>query len=231
MSKRLVDALARAGVPALYTVAGKAAVDLLERIESRVLSAHGLAQLVVDRYGASQALSAPEIRALLLPALRRDEAETLAGLLGLDRLDPFAALEAIDFSRSEERLASLHAFFNVVYEPPEASEEKASAVTETGSYTLFPHQRRASLEVRAVLARPRARVLLHMPTGAGKTRTAMTTIADLLRGEPDGRVVVWLAHSEELCDQAFDEAAKAWRASAHAASRLRCACSPTPRGS
>lgn len=212
MSKRLVEALSRAGVPALYSVAGKAAVDLLDRIESKVLSAHGLAQLVVDRYGASQALQASEICALVVPALKRDEATNLAGILGLDSADPFTALERVDFSRSEEQLLALHAFFNVVYEPPEEVEEKPSAITETGPYTLFSHQRRASLEVRGKLAERRARVLLHMPTGAGKTRTAMTTIADILRGEPDGRVIVWLAHSEELCDQAFDEAAKAWRA-------------------
>jgi DNA repair protein RadD len=210
LSKRLVDALSRAGVTSLYSVAGKAAVDLLDRIESKTLTAHGLAQLVVDRYGASQALQAPEIRALIIPALKRDEADNLAGLLGRSEENAFTALERVDFSRSEGRLATLHAFFGVVYEPPELVEEKPSSLSATGPYTLFPHQRRAALEVRRKLAVTKARVLLHMPTGAGKTRTAMTTIADLLRGEPDGRVVLWLAHSEELCDQAFDEAAKAW---------------------
>jgi superfamily II DNA or RNA helicase len=212
LSKRLVEALARAGVPALYSVAGKAAVDLLDRLESKALSAHGLAQLVVDRYGASQAIQATEIRALIIPALKLDEANNLANLLGLSEEDVFAALERVDFSRSEDQLATFHAFFGVAYEPPELHAEKPSSINATGPYTLFPHQRRASLQVRQKLAASRARVLLHMPTGAGKTRTAMTTIADLLRGEPDERVIVWLAHSEELCDQAFDEAAKAWRA-------------------
>lgn len=211
VSRRLVEALARAGIPDLYLVAGKAAVDLLERIESKVLSAHGLAQLVVDRYGASQALQAPEIRDLIIPALKQDEAENLAAMLGIDVDDPYAAMSRIDFSRTQDQLAVLHSFFNVAYEPPEEIIEKPSAVTETSPYTLFAHQRRASLEVRSKLSGTHSRVLLHMPTGAGKTRTAMTTIADILRGEPDGQVIVWLAHSEELCDQAFDEAAKAWR--------------------
>jgi superfamily II DNA or RNA helicase len=49
-----------------------------------------------------------------------------------------------------------------------------------------------------------------MPTGAGKTRTALTTIVDILRGLGDGEVIIWLAHSEELCDQAFEEAVNAW---------------------
>ena len=48
-----------------------------------------------------------------------------------------------------------------------------------------------------------------MPTGAGKTRTAMNIIAQQLRQFPD-EAVVWLAHSEELCEQAAQEFEKAW---------------------
>ena len=48
-----------------------------------------------------------------------------------------------------------------------------------------------------------------MPTGAGKTRTAMHIIADHLRNyEPT--LVIWLAYSEELCDQAATEFERAW---------------------
>lgn len=53
-------------------------------------------------------------------------------------------------------------------------------------------------------------MLLHMPTGAGKTRTAMQIIADHLRAaEP--ALVVWLAYSEELCEQAASEFEQTWR--------------------
>ena len=50
-----------------------------------------------------------------------------------------------------------------------------------------------------------------MPTGAGKTRTAMSLICDYLRQTEPG-VVVWLAQSEELCQQAFEEFQRAWSA-------------------
>lgn len=48
-----------------------------------------------------------------------------------------------------------------------------------------------------------SRFLIHMPTGSGKTRTTMEILIDHLRSslEPDV-TVVWLAHSEELCEQA-----------------------------
>ena len=50
-----------------------------------------------------------------------------------------------------------------------------------------------------------------MPTGAGKTRTALHVIATTLRRTEPG-VVVWLAYSEELCSQAAAEFEKAWNA-------------------
>jgi DNA repair protein RadD len=50
---------------------------------------------------------------------------------------------------------------------------------------------------------PRARFVIQMPTGSGKTRTAMELIADELMSRP-GSVVVWLAHAEELCEQAIE---------------------------
>jgi superfamily II DNA or RNA helicase len=55
-------------------------------------------------------------------------------------------------------------------------------------------------------------VLLHMPTGAGKTRTAMHVISLFLRHQAaDDEVVIWLAHTEELCEQAAEEFGNAWQ--------------------
>ena len=48
-----------------------------------------------------------------------------------------------------------------------------------------------------------------MPTGSGKTRTAVNYASEYLRAETN-RVVVWLANSEELCEQAYEEFLRAW---------------------
>jgi DNA repair protein RadD len=48
-----------------------------------------------------------------------------------------------------------------------------------------------------------SRVILQMPTGAGKTRTAMEIVCSKMNNHSNA-IVVWLAHTEELCDQAFD---------------------------
>jgi superfamily II DNA or RNA helicase len=101
-------------------------------------------------------------------------------------------------------------FFGVSEPPPEILEERPALETISPGYALFPHQVEILSRARkALFASPR-RLLLHMPTGAGKTRTAMNLVAEFLRHAPDS-LVIWLAHSEELCDQAADEFTKAWK--------------------
>ena len=48
-----------------------------------------------------------------------------------------------------------------------------------------------------------------MPTGAGKPRTTVNLLADYFK-KIKVCLVVWLAHTEELCQQASDEFNKAW---------------------
>ena len=50
-----------------------------------------------------------------------------------------------------------------------------------------------------------------MPTGSGKTRTAMEMVSSYFNESADGRVIVWLAHSEELCEQAYEGFVEVWR--------------------
>ncbi|OQW85986.1 MAG: hypothetical protein BWK72_19490 [Rhodoferax ferrireducens] len=54
-----------------------------------------------------------------------------------------------------------------------------------------------------------ARFILQMPTGSGKTRTAMEIITNFLNSNPDASVV-WMAHSTELCDQAAECFLEVW---------------------
>lgn len=56
---------------------------------------------------------------------------------------------------------------------------------------------------------PATRALLHMPTGSGKTRTAMVLACRYLMNNPKG-LVIWLADTFELCDQAAKEFLVAW---------------------
>ena len=76
-------------------------------------------------------------------------------------------------------------------------------------FGLFPHQRRVADKVRDAIRGGYGRVVMHMPTGAGKTRTAMDIVSRILV-ESEPCVVVWLANSVELLEQAADAFQHAW---------------------
>ena len=77
--------------------------------------------------------------------------------------------------------------------------------------SLFPHQKRAAAAVERFLYREDGRAMLHLPTGVGKTRTAMSIVATHLRARDKG-LVIWLAATRELLEQAAAEFELTWQA-------------------
>jgi len=76
-------------------------------------------------------------------------------------------------------------------------------------FALFPHQRSVVRSAHAKIGAGHGRTLIHMPTGAGKTRTAMHLICRILN-ENEPCVVTWLASSRELLEQAAETFENAW---------------------
>ncbi len=107
-------------------------------------------------------------------------------------------------------LEVLYSFFGVVHDPRAPSNTSPDTMKAPAGYALFDHQRAAAERVMDALADTPHKVILHMPTGAGKTRTAMHLVAAHLR-QHEPTVVCWLAQNAELLDQAADEFEKAWR--------------------
>lgn len=66
---------------------------------------------------------------------------------------------------------------------------------------LRPYQRDLLQEAERALAAPKARVMLQLPTGGGKTRIAAALLAGWIRG---GGKAAWLTHRRELSDQTSD---------------------------
>ncbi len=88
----------------------------------------------------------------------------------------------------------------------EATEERLEP-----NYSLYPHQRQVLRDIFRALASPERRAVVHLPTGAGKTRIASHAACRLLNEvESDSATIVWLASTEELCEQAADELSRAW---------------------
>lgn len=96
-------------------------------------------------------------------------------------------------------------------------DELANAARELPQQTigsrfgLFAHQRSVVRRTYGKIGSGYGRTLIHMPTGAGKTRTAMHYIARILN-ESEPCVVAWLASSRELLEQAAETFEIAWAA-------------------
>ena len=109
---------------------------------------------------------------------------------------------------TEAELRCLRDFFGLVEErivPP----VEPSTVVLTPGYGLFDYQRAAVQRLMPLLVEDERRAVLHLPTGVGKTRTAMHVVAEFLRGN-DPSVVVWLASGKELLEQATLSFREAW---------------------
>ena len=51
-----------------------------------------------------------------------------------------------------------------------------------------------------------------MPTGSGKTRTAINLIVDFIKKRSTKKTnIIWLAHTDELCQQAYEEFKLSWQ--------------------
>jgi DNA repair protein RadD len=189
---------------------GRPALKLLQAINGKALPSSRLRAVLGELTSPAGMLANPKIRTSLLGLLRPDEVQSLVEGLGERRVvDPFRAASALQYARGGARFRNLLNLFGVEEEHQETPPFEAESISVQGAYPLFDHQRRAVTRTVKALKEGNRRVLLHMPTGSGKTRTAMNVIARFLR-EVEPMVVVWLATSEELCAQAASEFDKCW---------------------
>lgn len=143
------------------------------------------------------------LRDLIVSLVPKEKQSELEGRVG--RL--LSQTEMSQWTDGEVR--SLCDFFGVIDEDiielPGDSEHRV-----VPGYGLFDHQRAAVTTLMPLLREDDRRAVLHLPTGVGKTRTAMHMVSEVLRrNEP--AVVVWLASGKELLEQAVSGFDEAWR--------------------
>lgn len=216
MTVNLLKIIQKLGLSDLQSLTDPAVLEIIHAFDNAPNKKH-LSEVLVDIYGSEEFLTNKDKRSVLIEHLPLKNALELAGMLRLNNnnKEPWDALSKINF-RSSSQKQLLFNFFNI----PLLKEDKNTAnkiehiATKiiTPKYSLFDHQERAAQLVKNTL-KTNKRVLLHMPTGAGKTRTSMNVVCDYFRSSIEFRqnkLIVWLADTEELCEQASDEFTKAW---------------------
>ena len=205
----LQSLLRSAKTSALRKVIGSSIVDTLEGLDPNLDAGTRLGDLAVSLVEPSEALRDPKMRDLIIRMLPLAKARELGRHLGAkDGRSLYTDLSTA--AADPEALTVLYSFFGVVQDVRTSSDSSPDATKAVAGYALFDHQRAAGERVTNALADAPRKVVLHMPTGAGKTRTAMHIVASHLRHH-EPTVVCWLAQNAELLDQAADEFENAWQ--------------------
>ncbi|MCY0940118.1 MULTISPECIES: DEAD/DEAH box helicase [Streptomyces] len=186
---------------------GEHACDLLDLLHQGQGTDETLRKVAASAVSPERLIGDPLERAQLLEFIPEGKRTELAQRLGHEGPErPGDFLGALPWSL-EQRRALLGFLGLVVDRAPEVPVTSRSFITP--QYGMFPHQRLAAGRAQRMLYSGERRVVLHLPTGVGKTRTAMNIICDhLRRHEPS--VVVWLARGRELLEQAAVEFEQAW---------------------
>ncbi len=207
---RFEDLLSRADDETLQLLLGQAPLKLLLTLDAQLATPQQIRELILRIYSAEGLLLSPDKRQILFDLLPYESAHILHKVLRLPQnRNTYQELKLAQFRRGSEREQAMFDFFGLNVPLQEVHEQKPATQISTGRYSLFNHQRDAVRRVVSALEEHPYRVLLHMPTGAGKTRVAMNIIADHLR-KHEPTLVIWLANSEELCEQSASEFESAW---------------------
>ena len=150
------------------------------------------------------AVDDPSRREILLNAVPENKVGELEKRVGLS-LDNLKSEDVIEHSARKEILG----FFGLAIINDRSSPVTKALKSVNPNRGLFPHQKKAASEVERYLYHEEGRVMLHLPTGVGKTRTAMSIVASHLRRRSMG-LVLWLATTRELLEQAAEEFESTW---------------------
>jgi superfamily II DNA or RNA helicase len=183
---------------------------ILEALRPEALVGDSLRQLVISSAAAQEYLAEEKSRKVVFSMLGLNDARLLAGRLSLPLdSDPHTALTAASATLTAGQQTAILEFFGANSTQAKSPVRTAATEAQAARYPLFAHQRDALHRVKQLLYSGSRRVVLHMPTGSGKTRTAMNVVAEHLRSN-EPTLVIWLASTQELLEQAASEFEVAW---------------------
>lgn len=175
-------------------------IDVLRALDPDTMRPRNLARLIEESIPVHMMLQDAETRNILITAMKVSDAEKFAEFIGIKEwVDVHYKLLHTRFTKPTIRKA-LEFFGKTLDEKPTNVRKR---MEEIDPKSLFPHQVATVKKINKSLAKSPHKALLHMPTGSGKTISAMRVILIHLLENPEA-LVIWLAHSEELCEQAIN---------------------------
>ena len=199
----------------LSELIGQANIDAYRKVFRKELAFPELVE-AVSTYCGTKVLTEPEARSVFIDRLTPERVNQLISsiLISLDQdinsisgiSDKYSFLIAL----SNEYTSIFLSQFDI--SSPQSVSQVCSLRNITPLYGMYPYQINMVKKAEEIFNTSEdKRCMMHLPTGAGKTRTAMNIACQHLRQKKNG-LVLWLADTSELCEQAANEFEKAWGA-------------------
>ncbi len=211
MSISLKEVVDRLPLEQLRQLLGRQLIELASLVDNKLIESRRIRELVLGEDGGRELLGSKNGWLAVVEVLNNRDAEALCEVLSCPTSRPYVSLQSLDIENLDVGARdSLYNFFGIEYR----IENKINVIEPirviAPDYQLFDHQRIPASAANKLLCSEPNRCVLHIPTGGGKTRTAMVIICRWLVNNP-GTCVVWLAASTELLEQAAAEFEKAWK--------------------
>ena len=212
----LAELLRKIDKPSLRIFAGDTILRAIETISPANYESQ-LVEILQQKFG-EQILSEKDIRFAILDALSAEQAISFCRAVGLPaatHAENCKALQGYFAGWSPAKSRKFISFFNLpdTYQaktvvdnrPARECIEAAYGQTVTLKGYLHSYQKRVKDElVSLITGQNGCRLLVQMPTGSGKTFTALEAVIDLFRTPRQDGFSVWLVNSNELTEQALD---------------------------
>jgi superfamily II DNA or RNA helicase len=199
--------ISRFDVEIYQSILGNEIIGTLKELGSEYLYTAQLNSILNNTYSTGELLLNSTFRKSLFQSMKKQEIENLNLHLGVNNQDdPWKAIENITFKGLY--LEKLFEFFHIEI-PEENMSEWIGSHKVNPEYALYNYQNKVLFKIDMTLKTSKNRVLLHMPTGSGKTRTTISYICRYFI-ENENTNVVWFANTVELLDQAYNEFKRAW---------------------
>lgn len=211
MAMKLRNALKRLGSSSLAELVGEPTLEAVDEILNESITEGRMVDLLLERNG-SQVLKVPAIRKAILGVLDDEDLSYIHFEDKTKLINNSVRQKSISWGRNNAKALRMIECLGLddFYLPPEIKKIESCKIA-TPSFPLHEYQKRIKDRALDLIAPPCSKLLIHMPTGAGKTKTSAELLVDFWRGNAknDG-YIIWLAHSEELCAQAEETLSLVW---------------------
>jgi superfamily II DNA or RNA helicase len=156
-----------------------------------------------------------DLRTILVNGLDQEEMQNLQTLLN-SKLSRIEFLRWIHIQNSSAKFIEMLMDFFHIKAQPKSKNEIVSKIVQSNSdrfYELLDYQYIIKAQVIQLLKQKPTlfRMIIHMPTGTGKTKTTNHIIIhNYVFNQKKNGVLLWLAHTRELVNQAYQTFLKTW---------------------